>query len=316
MTIQNHNYPKTLPLAPVVQGKGVGPKFPELTISNFPLTYKGVYAENEMGIGELIEKRRGLPSNLLCHGVSGIPIHLVDDKYRAVENIEVYNMVKDALAGILPSKYLQNVHLQEIVENGFAYSEMRLSLRDFRFPVKADNGWETQCSPVIMVKNAAQNAVITIVGAECETTGNILSFGNKAAISQRHTGNFGPEPIVKHLQHTLLQFPKAIKALQEFADHKINLEQGRNALEMFTKCTDTVIDELLEQYTQVNIPEMGPNKLGLMMSFADYACDEGAFPVKNAAKADNVGETLALRKKWLASFVSSPFFFGRGGFYA
>jgi len=316
MNMQTHKYPQTAPVAANPQEKDLKAKFPALTIADYGLTFKGVYALNDMGFAELLEDRRGLPNNLLCNAETGDPIYLVDDKYRPVPNGELYGIITDALEKLLPPKFLQNVTLDEIVENGYAYNELRLKLKDFRFKLKTANGWETHCSPVIMVKNAAQNAVITIMGAECETTGNILSFGNKAAKSQRHVGNFGPEPIEAHLRYTLMEFPKAVQALQELADHKVNLEQCRNALEMYTKMTDTVIADILDQYIQVTVPEMGTNKFAFMMAVADYACDAEAFPVKNAAKADNVGETLALRKKWMAGLVSSPFFFGRGGFYA
>ena len=180
----------------------------------------------------------------------------------------------------------------------------------------AGEHFETKLIPVVSVKNAAQHSLITIVGAKFLMTDNILSLGAKAALSQRHVGKFTKEPIEKHLRHTLMQFPQVAQAMQGFANQVINVEQAKNAINMYTNMTDNVQADILEQFVDVTAVEMGTNKLALLMAVADFACDAEAFPVKNSAKADNVAETLATRKKWMAGLVSSPFFFGRGGFYA
>jgi hypothetical protein len=316
MTNQNHNFPKTAPVAPSASDNGAPANIPALTIADFPLDYAGAYHLNEMGMAELIKDRRGLPNRLLINAETGDVIHVVTGEYTAVPNAQVDGFMREILMDLFPTKYLQNVELKEKVENQYAFTQLDYGLKDFAFKVKADHDWETTFSPVVSIKNAAQNSVITITSAKCATTGNIISFGNKAAISQRHVGKFSKAPMEAHLRHTLLQFPKAIKAIQNFADQSINLSQAENALNMYTNMTDNVRLDILEQYTQVTAPEMGRNKLALMMAVADFANDPEAFPVKNAAKADNIAETLATRKKWKASLMSSPFFFGRGGFYA
>lgn len=316
MTNLKHDYPLSAPVANITNDAHCKAKIPDLTIADFELDYQGVYTLGEMGMATLVQPRRGLPVNMLVHKETRVPIHIVTDEYRPVENSELHSIIKNTLEGMFPTKYLQKVELNEVVENDCSYSELSYTLWNFNFRIQTKNGWETTLSPNIWVKNAAQNAVITIVGAHCSATDNILSLGNKGAISQRHVCNFGPEPIEKHLRYTLLKFPEAAKAMQALADQEINIDQAKNALSMFSKLTETATSEVLQHYAGSVVPEMGANRFSLMTAVADYANNPNAFPVKNSAKADNVAETLATRKKWLAGLVSSSFFFGKGGFYA
>jgi hypothetical protein len=313
-------FPQTLFVAPEANADGKMPNFPtdfpKLEKVDFPISIAPVYHATGMGMAEKVEPTRGLPSVLLINDNTGKPLGVTTPEYHPVEFGEVHEAIKTTLEENVPSKYRMGISIKEFFENNGAYCEAHYDMPYFRFPVTTPNGWKTHFSPTIIAKVPTNYAVTVIIGLRCSDTGNIYMAGNSMAATRQHRSGFTTDGFVKHLQFMLPQFPKVVTKMQEFADHKINIAQAENLLAMSNEFTETVQGNLLEWIKEEEIPTMGLNKLTLLAAIAAFSCDPENFRVKNEARADNTSETLASRKKWMSSFVSTPMFFGKGGFHA
>jgi hypothetical protein len=198
------------------------------------------------------------------------------------------------------------------VANSGAYNQLNYGIRGFAAQIQRGE-FKSYISPIIIIKNASQWSVTAIVSAECSATGNIISLGNKAAVSARHVSSFDTAFIDDHFTYMLTNFPKYVRKMQEFLKTDINVDQAGNALAMFSDISETERQTIMEQYIDVEADDMYSSKLALLQAVASYATKPEEFPIKNSEFADNVAETLAVRQKRLSKFASSSFLFGKVG---
>ena len=286
--------------------------FPKLKEkANYPLTLEPAYMLNGC-MAEKIQPRRGLAQQILKNAKTGEPISFHTPEYHPVENILLHKAVERCLKGFLPSKMLSNVYHGAHVANSGAYNQLNYGIRGFSAQIQRGE-FKSYISPVIIIKNASQWSVTAIVSAEDSATGNIISLGNKAAVSARHVSSFDTAPFEAHIINMLASFPKYVRKMQEFLGTDINIDQAKNALAMHSEISETERHGIIEQFIDVEVDEMYYSKQALLSAVASYATKPEEFPIKNSEQADNIAETLAIRQKRLAKLASSPFFFGKAG---
>lgn len=308
-----NSYPETVFVAPEPGAKSENIDFPKLKEkAHYSLKLEPAYMLNEFGMAEKIQTRRGLAQQILKNAETGEPISFHTPEYRPVTNMELHDAVERCLKGFLPPKMQSNIYHGAHVANGGAYNQLDYGIRGFAAQIQRGE-FKSHISPVIIIKNASQWSVTAIVSAECSTTGNIISLGNKAAVSARHVSSFDTDFIEKHIVHMLTNFSKYVRQMQEFLKTDINIDQAKNALAMFSDISETERHGIMDQYIEVEADDMYNSKLALLQAVASYATKPEEFPIKNSESADNIAETLAIRQKRLAKFASSPFFFGKAG---
>jgi hypothetical protein len=308
-----NTYPETVFVAPEAGDKKVDFDFPKLQEkANYSMKLEPAYTLNEMGMAEKIQNRRGLAQQILKNADTGEPISFHTPEYRPVENKPLHDAVERCLKGFLPPQMQSDIYHGAYVENGGAYNQLNYGIRSYSAQIQRGE-FKSYLSPTIIIKNASQWSVTAIVSAECSATGNIISLGNRAAVSARHVQSFETSFIEGQITRMLTDFPKYVRKMQEFLKTDINIEQATNALEMFSDISETERQIIMEQYIDVEADEMYSSKFALLQAVASYASKPDDFPIKNSEVADNVAETLAVRQRRLAKFASSPFFFGKAG---
>lgn len=308
-----NTYPETVFVAPEAGAKSENIDFPKLKEkAHYSLKLEPAYMLNEFGMAEKVQNRRGLAQQILKNAETGEPISFHTPEYRPVTNMELHDAVERCLKRFLPPKMQSDIHHGAHVANSGAYNQLNYCIRGFSAQIQRGD-FKSYISPIIIIKNASQWSVTAIVSAECSTTGNIISLGNKAAVSARHVSSFDTTFIEKHIVHMLTNFSKYVRQMQEFLKTDINIDQAKNALAMFSDISETERHGIMDQYIEVEADEMYNSKLALLQAVASYATKPEEFPIKNSESADNIAETLAIRQKRLAKFASSPFFFGKAG---
>ena len=253
-----------------------------------------------------------MAQQILKNAETGEPISFHTPDYRPVTNMELHDAVERCFKGFLPPKMQSEIYHNAYVANGGAYNQLNYGIQGFAAQIQREE-FKSYISPIVIIKNASQWSVTAIVSAECSTTGNIISLGNKAAVSARHVSSFSTDFIEKHIVHMLTNFPKYVRQLQEFLKTDISDDQAKTALATHSDISETERHGIMEQYFEVEAEEMYDSKLALLSAVASYATKPDEFPIKNSEQADNIAETLAIRQKRLAKFASSPFFFGKAG---
>ena len=277
--------------------------FPPLDKTGFEA--ECVNAFHHVGAGQM----RSIPDNVgrLIRRTDNLwPLGVVGERYEIAQNQTLATALAEGCEAALPTHALQNIELREHTSRGGKFSRIEYTFPEIGADIRQLSGRSTQLKFKVAVTNwFGGGSIRGFAGAIDSWCTNGCTFGEFEVSVFRHTSGFKPARIRDFVTLEAERFKERINIWRMWARAEIKPADAEAALEA-AGMSGKRVAKMMEQL-DLEAQERGMTVWALYSALTYYSSHNSElFSVRNAAKIDNIAETLDAREQEVSKIIMHP----------